>query len=527
MQEYKPSAWGAEFHALTVDVALGGGSAGPGKTTALIIDPMQQVVTEQRRCVKRFNAQDQLMAHLAAAAAQRRGWVGPSNAELEEAWNKDCYHEAGSSTGECLHLRRLAKSLDQSMERFKLMYRALDPKMEWNESKLRATFSSGYKYSFGHCKDPDDYLPYYGKEYSYIAYDELVQFLESQFDHLNSRVRSSDWVLRSMLKIRAMSNPAIVRNAGEDFMVNDPYWVRRLFVDPHPEGRRVLARKIKLDSGKVRKRTLLYLPARLRDNPDPEFVEDYEFRLRTMKPHIKRALLDADWYVTAGSFYSDHWIPHIHVCQPFAIPFEWPVIRAMDWGFKKPGCVLWGALDPEGTLWVFREYNFQGRHPDEVATRIKEIETEEGLWKDGRSTISGAADTQLWEERGNRGQTMAEVFASAGVGWIPADKKSRRLNAQRFCKLLDDHDDGSATPGIVFFSVCKKCITTIPAIPTIQEGRGAGEEPLDGGDDHAHDTVLYLCALASRYTPKPEEDRRHDRHREEPNYGADGYGSTY
>ena len=40
------SPWGNEFHSLAVDEALGGGSAGPGKSLALLMDPSPQMVVE-------------------------------------------------------------------------------------------------------------------------------------------------------------------------------------------------------------------------------------------------------------------------------------------------------------------------------------------------------------------------------------------------------------------------------------------------------------------------------------------------
>ena len=72
--EYKPSPWGTKFHALRVDEALGGGSAGPGKTTALIADPSEQIAVEHVRCLKTFDPKNELMVSLANAAAQKLGW---------------------------------------------------------------------------------------------------------------------------------------------------------------------------------------------------------------------------------------------------------------------------------------------------------------------------------------------------------------------------------------------------------------------------------------------------------------------
>jgi hypothetical protein len=118
---------------------------------------------------------------------------------------------------------------------------------------------------------------------------------------------------------------------------------------------------------------------------------------------------------------------------------------------------------------VFRELYFSKRRVSQVAERVKEIEIEEGLWdtKANRSTITGPADTQLWEDRGDSvGVTKAQEFASVGIPWVRADKRSRQRNAERLYDLLCDHNDGATNPGIVFFDTCRKILTTLPAIPS-------------------------------------------------------------
>ena len=49
---YQPSAWQKRFHDSDVDELLGAGSAGPGKTLCMIMDPMAQVQIEHARCMQ-------------------------------------------------------------------------------------------------------------------------------------------------------------------------------------------------------------------------------------------------------------------------------------------------------------------------------------------------------------------------------------------------------------------------------------------------------------------------------------------
>jgi hypothetical protein len=329
-----------------------------------------------------------------------------------------------------------------------------------------------------------------------ILYDEVVQLEEEQYDQINTRLRSSDPVLRTMLKIRAMSNPLMSKQKGDNFSIKDPNWVRRRFVDPAPEGKVTLEKTLKMQDGRIVKHTSVYVPATLFDNPDKEFVHDYEAKLQNAKPHIRQALLYGNWYVTAGSFFADVWNDRLHVCKPFPIPKEWPKFRSMDWGFKLPGCIHWWAMDPDGNLFVFREMNFKGMNAEAVADAIIQVEKGMGLVKGKKSKLSGPADTQLWEERGDGTKSKAQEMADKGVLWVRAKKGtgSRLRNAELLYDRLGDHESGTTTPGIVFFSHCQEAIKLIPSVGTSDDN---SEEPADGNDDHPLDSVFYGCGHAS------------------------------
>lgn len=494
---YTPSVWGQKYHSLTQDEALGAGSAGPGKSLVLLYEPLQQIVLEHARCA------DPDHPH-------RLNW--------------------GMSTGWALHLRRQYKMLAQTLVRAQRSFPLIDPGARWVASENTWIFSSGYRYQFGHCNDADDWDQYMSSEFSLIMFDELVQFQEEQYDQVITRLRSSDPLLSQMLKVRSMSNPVMRRESDEDFTVNNPYWVRERFVEPARDGNVTLKRRLQMQDGTTEWRTWIYLPARLSDNPDPAFARNYEKQLQSAKPYIRRALLDGDWYVTAHSYFGDVWNERLHICPAFKIPGEWPVCRSMDWGYKTPGCIHWAALDPEGTAYVFEEYYFQGKTADEVAKDVRDIEKRLGLWgKNNRSRVTGPADTQLWEQRGNVGKSKAQEFLDRGVPWVQADKKSRQANAERLAARLGDHAGGTKNPGIVFFSRCRNILRTLPSIQTNPKNVN---EPADGGDDHAYDSVSYLAAYLSRgpsYVGKREDDED-DYDKEESarrSRGQSGYGEAY
>jgi hypothetical protein len=278
--------------------------------------------------------------------------------------------------------------------------------------------------------------------------------------------------------------------------------------------------------------TFIYLPAKLSDNPNEAFRKNYEKKLSALPSHMRQALRDGDWFVTAGSFYAEYWNKQMHVCRPFRVPRTWRFFRSMDWGFKSPGCIHWWALDHDGTMYCIKELTFRGQTDAQVAAMVKEIEVEMGLWKNGHSLITGPADTQLWEDRGNSGKTKAQVFVEAGVPWAKANKKSRRANAQQVIKRLTDHGYGTKTPGLVVFETCLKLLHTMPAVQT---SINDPETPMDTSDDHWHDSALYACAYAAagtvgapgRYEDDPDDDDDKDDDHDSERRGRDGYGAGY
>lgn len=495
---YVPSTWGATYHALPDDEVLGAGAAGPGKSMVLLMDPFHwQIPTEHQRC------------------------EDPEH-EFHMPW--------GASSGWALHLRRTRPMLELSIQRSHRIFPLIDPAAKWNENKATWTFRSGYRYQFGHCHDSEDWQNYLSFEFTHIAYDELIQFEEEQYDQINTRLRSSDPVLRKMLKIRSMSNPLMSRQKGDNFSIKDPNWVRKRFVDPHPEGKMRFVKNLKMQDGRTVRRTSIYMPATLYDNPDKDFREDYEAKLQAAKPHIRQALLFGNWYITAGSFYADVWNPPLHVRKPFKIPKEWPKWRSMDWGFKLPGCVHWWAMDEDGNIYCWREMMFQGKSATEVARDIIAIEERYGLVKNGKSILSGPADTQLWEERGESTQSKAQEMEKEGIRWVKAKKGpgSRLRNAELLYERLGDHEGGTCTPGIVFFETCVEAVKLIPSVGTSDKN---SEEPADGNDDHPLDSVFYSCGYSSHgragigWSDRDMDDDDDEEDEKPGNRGRWGYGS--
>jgi hypothetical protein len=401
----------------------------------------------------------------------------------------------GHSEGWILHLRRTMPRLEETIQRSHRMFKQIDPAADWNDKKSTWTFSSGIKYTFGHCKDRNDYNNYLGRQYSYLGWDELVEFNKEQYDFISSRLRTGDRVLQHFLKNRSMSNPRLGGNKGEDISIDDPAWVKRYFVDPWPDGNKTLVKKIVRKDGTIEHITRRYMPATLYDNPDPIFVKQYEAQLLSRPKHIRDVYLYGKWDTIMGSFLEEIWNPSIHICKPFKIPTNWPIFRSCDWGFRSNGIIGWYAISPEGTIYKFFEVVFKEKTADYAALNIvKPFEQKNKLWHPEKgSLIIGPADTQLWEERGDSPKTKYQLFSENGVNWVYADKKSREDNAEAVVSRLQDHANFTKVPGLVFFENCKASIQSIPSLETDPNNI---EVPKKGGFDHPWDETSYACKYA-------------------------------
>lgn len=442
----------------------------------LLTDPLQQVWVEHIRC-------------------QQGDIPNAFPGDVQEAIKRYPLRW-GYSEGWALHLRRTLTRLGETIERAHRMFPLIDPDVQWNAKTSTFTFSSGYKYTFGHCKDRNDYTNYLGQQYSHIGFDELVEFMKKQYDFICSRCRSGDPVMRLMLKKRSMSNPKMSDAKGESVEIDDPGWVKRHFVDPAPEGNKRIRTRVTLKSGEVVDTYRMFMPATLYDNPDKDFVRQYEIELRTRPRHIQDCYLFGRWDSIIGSFFEDSWNPDIHRCRPFKIPQHWPIFRAIDWGYVSHGNLGYYAVDPQlDTMYKFWESTFQKKKvTDFVKGIVKPFEEANKLWSPFTgSLIYGPADTQIWEERGESALSKYQEFVQNGVDWCYADKRSREDNAQRVHERLIAHENNSRPPKLIIFENCK---STLQVLPAMQTDENHPTEPRKGGFDHPYDETSYACAYA-------------------------------
>ena len=351
----------------TIFEALYGGAAGPGKTEILYMLPLI------------------------------RGW-----------------HHHPRYKG--LILRRTFPELDaEIIVRSKQWYASTGAK--YNEQKKRWTFPNGGYQAFGHAEHEKDITKYDGVEYNYVGWDELTHFTKYQYLYLvASRIRSSTSELPAIS--RAGSNPGNIGHA----------WVRDRFVEPARDGLTVIVDK---KTGLKR----FFLPARVEDNRhllenDPTYIAKLELLPTEAE---RRAKKYGDWYTFEGQVFNfrleplpDEPINARHVIEPFKIPFWWPKIAAIDWGFAAHVWIGWAAISPDGRVYLYREYFQKRKMISEWASEFKRLSADDSL-----ETV--ALDPSAWQNRGV--ETIDQQFTEHS-GYTPERAVNDRIGGKL---LLHDY----------------------------------------------------------------------------------------
>ena len=381
-----------------------------------------------------------------------------------------------------LILRRTNDELRELVWKSQELYPKAYKGAKWQEKKSQWIFPSGARLWMTYLERDEDVLRYQGQSFSYIGVDELTQYATSfSWQYLRSRLRTTDPDLPIFM--RATSNPG---GPGHQ-------WVKKTFIDPAPAGQTFDATDI--ESGEVLRypdthekagQSLFkrkFIPAKLSDNPYLMEGGQYEANLLSLPEMQRRQLLEGDWSIAEGAAFSE-FNPNVHVCEPFDIPSDWRKFRSCDFGYSSYSAVHWYAIDPSyETLYVYRELYLSKHTGRDLAKAILSAEV-------GDNLQYGILDSSCWHQRGNVGPSIAEEMIAEGTRWRPSDRSAgaRVAGKNRLHERLKI-DEETETPGIVFFNTCRQIIADLPTIPSCP--KGTDDIDVRYTSDHTYDSIRY------------------------------------
>lgn len=355
-------------------------------------------------------------------------------------------------------------------------------------SESEITFWNGAKIYLAHCQHEKDVIKYQGAEINVLLIDELTHFSEKIYKFLRGRCRLGSLQVPEKYKkklplIIAGSNPTGI---GHQF-------VKEMFIDncKSMEIRQMLPE----EGGMLRQ----FIPAKLDDNPtmmanDPFYAN----KLIGLGGALAKAMLNGDWDAIEGAYF-DKFDKDIHVVEPFLLPNEWFRIRAFDWGYSRPFCVLWGAVSdgslvnvggirrvfPRGSIIIYREYyGTTGKANEGIKINPPEIAKNTKTMQLGEKMNDMVADPAIFDV--SVGESIADQMAKEDIYWRPADNK-RVSGWQQIRARLNGVDD---KPLLYIVSDCKNLLRTLPVM---QYDVSKPEDLNSDLEDHAVDTLRYLC----------------------------------
>jgi hypothetical protein len=386
-----------------------------------------------------------------------------------------------------LLIRRTLDELTELIDKSKQLYPKAFPGAVFKESKSMWMFPSGATAWFSYLDRDKDVTRYQGQAFNWIGLDEITHYpTPFVWEYLRSRLRTTNPEIKPYM--RCTANPGGVGG----------WWVKKMYIDPSPPYESFAACDI--DSGEVYRwpqshekagQPLFqrkFIPARLTDNPYLMQDGQYEAMLRSLPEVERKRLLDGDWEVAEGAAFPEFARP-LHVMEPFDIPIGWQRFRSADYGYASPSCVLWGTVDFDGNIYIYRELYGAGYTGERLARLILEMERADP------TMAMSILDTSCWNKTG-LGPSIAETMIRNGVRWVPADRDRISGKVEMHRRLAINEKTGE--PKLKIFATCTNLIRTLSSIPTSK----TNPEDVDTkADDHAYDALRYM--IMTRQSNQP------------------------
>lgn len=346
----------------------------------------------------------------------------------------------------------------------------------WNGSEKELRFANGSLFRFRYMDNPVDASRRQGGQYQLLLVDEATLMPPGVVEILKfERLRSGEGL--PVLGVRATCNPGGPSHGA----------VKARYIEPTEYG----AHPATDDQGM----TIRFIQAKATDNPHLD--EGYRRRLDGIPdPNRRAAMRDGDWDRWEGQMFPEL-SRERHVLAPIALPDGWRRYNGVDWGYAKPWCVLWVAVDEDGRAWVYREIYETQVGEAEQAARIIAAEARDDEHQE--HITSRYADDAMWATRGDA-KPIAHAYADGGVYLTPAGKGpgSRVIGWQRVHSYLVDgpacaHHRAlgwAKCPMLHLFTTVPHLYSELKDLPHATTGNP--EDADTHAPDHAADALRYV-----------------------------------
>jgi PBSX family phage terminase large subunit len=207
-----------------------------------------------------------------------------------------------------------------------------------------------------------------------------------------------------------------------------------------------------------------------------------------------------------------------HVVEPFKIPEHWTRVVGVDHGFTNPTCFLWGAVDGDGNVYIYREF-YESNWRIEQICRGNEKTGEPGVIEiNNNEQLDGIYIDP--STRATRGQTGASDWDSYmdhfPDSWSLLQGKNDVTTGIDRVKSYLKIDPVAKKPKLFIFRSCANLLEEMSEyqwkeLPETRRGKVNEKEQPRKYKDHAMDALRYL--IMSRPEPAPTDKDWYKKHK--------------
>lgn len=199
----------------------------------------------------------------------------------------------------------------------------------------------------------------------------------------------------------------------------------------------------------------------------------------------------------------------VHVIQPFVVPKEWTRIIGIDHGYRNPTAWVWGAVDYDENIYIYREFYEREWLIEEIVTGNKKKNKPGVMQLMQKEQISQARMDP--STRAARGTGLSDW--DTYMDYLPKDFPLMTANNEKTAgidrvKSYLKINPKTNKPRLFIFNSCTNLVDEMSKyrykeLTSSQQGKmNEKEEPVKV-DDHACDALRYL--IMSRPEPPKEE----------------------
>lgn len=388
----------------------------------------------------------------------------------------------GCKSTRALILRRTIPDVRDIIHKAKLLYPKAYPGVQWREQDKSFIFPSDARIEFGFAESLSDLPRYQGQNYTYVGIDEIADFpfAEELLTYIRANIRTVDPINAPPL-LRLSANPGAVSSA----------YIKKEFIDHAPAGetfwKTVDVYDPRTNSKRQVKISKKYIHSTVFDNQYLLKDDSYLATLAGLPETKRKQWLAGDWDVTENAAFPE-FDDSIHITRPQEFPRGWKRIRGFDWGYSSQAVVLWGVVNNDGQLIIYREWVFNRKDAVTAANEGKSKEV-------GEEISFGVLDASAWQQRGTLGESIGETMQSYWGKWIPSSRQRINGKLSRVGRKMLIHDflaidPMTGQPRMVISNNCRQLIKCLKGVPL--DPNNVEMYDTDSNLDHAVDALGYL-----------------------------------